>query len=222
MKMPMVPEGWKFLLPTAVAALTLILWGMRSNRIGPWVAGGILLVSAVLLANFFRDPERDPGRPLVEGEVLCPADGIVVACEEVHEAMHLKGRAFHVAIFMDVFDCHVQRMPLDGRIVKRVYHPGRFLAAFAPKASLENEQSHLLVELRGKKRRRMLIKQIAGLLARRVVTDVSEGQPVTRGQRFGRILLGSRVDVFLPPGFRPAVARGDRVWAGETVLGVSR
>jgi len=151
--------------------------------------------------------------------VVCPADGVVVACGESQEPLYLKGKAFHIAIFMNVFDCHVQRMPLEGKVLRKAYHPGKFMAAFAEKASLDNEQSHLVIELRGGKRRKMVLKQIAGLLARRVVTDAEEGQTLLRGQRFGRILLGSRVDVFLPSGFRPSIRTGDRVWAGETLLG---
>jgi len=173
----------------------------------------------VLLVNFFRDPERVTARPFAAGEVVCPADGVVVACGESQEPLYLKGKAFHIAIFMNVFDCHVQRMPLEGKVLRKAYHPGKFMAAFAEKASLDNEQSHLVIELRGGKRRKMVLKQIAGLLARRVVTDAEEGQTLLRGQRFGRILLGSRVDVFLPSGFRPSIRTGDRVWAGETLLG---
>lgn len=220
MKLPVVPEGWRLILPAILVSMPLLYWGARAHKTWAWVAGLVLLVVAAILVNFFRDPDRHPGRPLGVGEVLCPADGVVVACSVVNEPMHLKGPAFQVAIFMNVFDCHVQRMPLDGKVVKRAYHPGRFMAAFAEKASLDNEQSHVVVELKGRKGRRMLLKQIAGLLARRVVTDVASGQAVARGDRWGRILLGSRVDVFLPPGFQPSVRLGERVRAGETVLGV--
>ncbi len=219
MKVPIVEEGWRLIFPVMGAALLFLAWAGRSQRGGAWVAGGVFLVAGLLLVNFFRDPERNPERVLKPNEVICPADGVIVVLGEAEEPFFLKEKALHIVIFMNVFDNHVQRAPFDGRVVKKVYHPGKFLAAFVETASLENEQSHLWVELKGRKGESLVFKQIAGLLARRVVTSVPEGAEIERGSRIGRILLGSRVDVFLPVGFRPAVRMGQKVKAGVTVLG---
>lgn len=125
---------------------------------------------------------------------------------------------------MNPLDNHVQRAPYDGKVMGKVYHHGKFLAAYKDKADLVNEQAHLVVELRNRDKKkkimgRMVIKQIAGVLCRRVKTIPEEGHSIERGGRIGRILLGSRVDVFLPKGFKPAVKLGDKVLAGVTVLG---
>jgi phosphatidylserine decarboxylase len=220
MKFPVVAEGWKYILPALAAGVFLLYWETRTIK--PWlsVAGVSMMLLAALLLNFFRDPGRKPERVLQDGEVLCPADGVIVALGEVQEPLHLKGMAFQAAVFMNVFNCHVQRAPFDGKVLKRAYYPGKFMAANIEKASLDNEQSHLVVELNWKKGKKMVVKQIAGLLARRVVTDAKEGDVLVRGERIGRILMGSRVDVFLPKGFKPYVKLGDPVRAGETVLGV--
>jgi phosphatidylserine decarboxylase len=125
---------------------------------------------------------------------------------------------------MNPLNNHVQRAPFDGKVIKKVYHPGQFLAAYDDKADLVNEQAHLLVELKSKDRKskvkgRIVIKQIAGLLCRRVKTTPEAGDSIERGKRIGRILLGSRVDVFMPVGFKSKVKVGDQVKAGVTVLG---
>lgn len=220
MSIPLMKEGKAPVATAAGAGIFLLGWWALIPRVDFLVVGLAAFLLAGFLANFFRDPERVPRVPLKAGEVLCPADGVVVACGEAMEPHQLKNRAFQVAVFMNVFDCHVQRAPFDGRVVLKQYHPGRFMAAFAEKASLDNEQAHLVLALKGGRGRRMVLKQIAGLLARRVVTDVMPGREVVRGERIGRILLGSRVDVFLPKGFKPLVRMGDRVKAGQTVLGV--
>jgi phosphatidylserine decarboxylase len=148
----------------------------------------------------------------------------VVVLKTEMERFYLKKPSAHIAIFMNPLDNHVQRAPYDGKVVGRFYYPGKFLAAYRDKADLVNEQAHLVVELRGrdkKKKRmgRMVIKQIAGVLCRRVKTIPQKGHSIERGGRIGRILLGSRVDIFLPKGFKPAVTLGEHVQAGVTVLG---
>ncbi len=125
---------------------------------------------------------------------------------------------------MNPLNNHVQRAPYDGKVVKKVYHPGKFLAAYDDKADLVNEQAHLVVDLKGSDKKgktmgRLVLKQIAGLLCRRVKTTPEKGDVIERGKRIGRILLGSRVDLFLPQGFKPAVKLGDQVRAGVTVIG---
>jgi phosphatidylserine decarboxylase len=148
---------------------------------------------------------------------------VVIVKNEV-EKFFLKKTSVHIAIFMNPLNNHVQRAPFDGKVIKKVYHPGQFLAAYDDKADLVNEQAHLLVELKSKDRKskvkgRIVIKQIAGLLCRRVKTTPEAGDSIERGKRIGRILLGSRVDVFMPLGFKSKVKVGDQVKAGVTVLG---
>jgi phosphatidylserine decarboxylase len=223
MKLPFMPETWSMFLPALAVGWLLLLWGLHS---GKWTvlvpALGVLVVAALIL-NFFRDFERSPEGALGPKEVLSPADGKVVELRVVKEGFYLKKEALQVAIFMNPLNNHVQRAPFDGKVVKKEYHPGEFIGAYDDKADLRNEQAHLVVDLakrKGKaKGERIVIKQIAGFLCRRVKTTPEVGDPVRRGERIGRILLGSRVDLFLPKGFKPKVALGDQVKAGVTVLG---
>ncbi len=223
MRLPFMPETWTMVLPALIPGSALLGWGLGTRN--PWLdfAGAVLLALALLMLNFFRDFERKPGRPLKPKEVISPADGKVVVLAEAVEKFHLKKKAVHIAIFMNPLNNHVQRMPFDGKVVKKDYHPGEFLAAYDDKADLVNEQCHLVVELKGvkgfKSPGKIVLKQIAGLLCRRVKTDPKPGEVLARGERFGRILLGSRVDLFLPKDFKPSVKLGDQVRAGVTVLG---
>jgi len=211
-------------LPVFFAGGALLL---ASGYWDSWILGFlgiVILVLAGLVLNFFRDFERSPERKLKPKEVLSPADGKVVVLGVAKEKFYLKKPALHIAIFMNPLNNHVQRAPYDGKVVKKVYHPGEFLAAYDDKADLVNEQAHLVVDFQtsGKKPKpagRVVIKQIAGLLCRRVKTEPEAGDRVRQGERIGRILLGSRVDLFLPKGFKPAVKLGDQVRAGVTVLG---
>ena len=170
-----------------------------------------LVVGVLFCLFFFRDPERiaPPGERLV----VAPADGRVVA---VVSERALDAEATRVSIFMSPLDVHVNRSPVAG-VVEEVRHTaGRFRAAFADKASLDNERNALVIASAG---RRYLLVQIAGAVARRIVCHVAPGDRVQRGERFGMIMFGSRVDLFLPSGVRPIVRRGDRVRAGTTVVG---
>ncbi len=206
-------------LPVLAVALITLVWGFRSRGTWAIVTGlGLLVVAAVLL-NFFRDFERRVPASVGEKDVVSPADGIITILRETDEPTSLKRPCLQVAVFMNPLDNHVQRAPFAGRVTAKIYHPGKFLAAYEDKADLVNEQSHLVLELRSPGQGSVLLKQIAGLLCHRVRTDPAVGQSVERGERIGRILLGSRVDVFLPSGFKPRVRVGDRVRAGETVLG---
>jgi phosphatidylserine decarboxylase len=223
-RLPFMPETWSMFLPVFGAGWVLLVAGAH---LGNWVflvLGAALLAVSALILNFFRDFERRPRRPLKPGEVLCPADGRVVVLKKAVERFYLKKPAVHIAIFMNPLNNHVQRAPVDGKVLQKVYYPGEFLAAYEDKADLVNEQAHLLVEFRvpGKKsgtESLMVIKQIAGFLCRRIRTSPEKGGRIRCGERIGRILLGSRVDLFLPRGFKPAVKRGDQVRAGVTVLG---
>jgi phosphatidylserine decarboxylase len=220
MKIPFMPETWSMFLPALAAGWILLLAG---GHWGNWiliVLGTAVLVIAALILNFFRDFERRPNKPLKPKQVLSPADGKVVVLKTAVEKFYLKKPSVHIAIFMNPLNNHVQRAPFDGKVVKKVYHPGEFLAAYDDKADLVNEQAHLVVDLKLKgKKARIVIKQIAGLLCRRVKTTPDRGDSIVRGKRIGRILLGSRVDVFFPKGFKPSVKMGDQVRAGVTVLG---
>src|SRR5205809_79753 len=212
----LAPEGWPFILPGWV----LVVLGAWVARGSPWVwvPEVVLFLLAVWLLVFFRDPSRTG--PRGEQYVIAPADGKVVDVQVVDEPMYLKTRATRISIFMSVFDVHVNRYPATGTVELVRYNPGRFLHAASDKASLENEQAS--VGLRGA-RGPLLVRQIAGLIARRIVTDGAAGARAMQGARMGMIRFGSRVDVFVPAAARSTVrvAVGDRVQAGATVLAVA-
>ena len=206
---PIHREGYRFV--GIFAVVTLILF---------WIAdplGWIGVVATAWCAYFFRDPDRVT--PLREGLVISPADGRISAIEQVTPPAELDlGPAprIRVSVFMNVFDCHVNRAPVAGRIVGMTYVPGKFLNAELDKASEDNERSAMTLEMADEVR--IGVIQIAGLVARRIVTFVKEGEPLSVGERFGLIRFGSRVDIYLPPGKEPHVAIGQRAIAGETVI----
>jgi len=207
------PEGrWFIVIAWAVA---LVLIGLAVAKTSAWwvVAAALWGVLAVWVVAFFRDPERAWSRG--ERLIVAPADGKVVSITQVDEPTFFGGRAERISIFMNVFDCHVNRYPTDGTVAYRHYNPGEFGHAGAEKASLSNEQSSIgLTTARGK----VLIRQIAGLVARRIVTDHQPGQAVHQGERLGMIRFGSRVDLFLPLGTPVLVHVGDTTRVGVTVV----
>jgi phosphatidylserine decarboxylase len=207
------PEGRWFIAGAWVIALALLLAALRSGAIGWWVAAAVWTLLAIWVVAFFRDPERTWSRG--DRLIVAPADGEVVSLLEVDEPAFLHGRALRISIFMNVFDCHVNRYPLDGRVAYRHYNPGRFGHAGAEKASLSNEQASVGLETPLGK---VLVRQIAGLVARRIVTDHEVGTDVHQGERMGMIRFGSRVDLFLPPGTRTLVQVGAKTRAGVTVV----
>jgi phosphatidylserine decarboxylase len=172
-----------------------------------------LVVGLAFCFWFFRDPDR--AAPADERFVVSPADGRVVAVAAEPRVPLLDAAATRVSIFMSPLDVHVNRNPVSGTVETVRHTAGRFRAAFADKASLDNERNALVLTSGG---RRFGLVQIAGALARRIVCNVRPGDTVRRGERFGMIMFGSRVDVFLPTGVEPRVARGDRVRAGVTVI----
>ena len=205
--MRIAPEGWRFIAAAWIlTAVAVWLW---------WPLALLLGILAVWVVAFFRDPIR-PG-PRGERYVLAAAEGHVVHVVETEEPMYVKERAVRISIFLSVFDVHVNRHPVDGTVELVHYNKGKFLHAADAKASLDNEQSS--VGMRGP-RSRVLVRQIAGLIARRIVTDSKPGERVTQGDRLGLIRFGSRTDVFLPLSERPVVKvkPGDRVRVGGTVL----
>src|SRR5688572_23638758 len=205
---PIHPEGYPFI--GGFALISMILFWI-------WTPLGWLgVVATAWCAYFFRDPPRVT--PTREGLVIAPADGRVslvgraVPPEDIGLGTSPLPR---VSIFMSVFDCHVNRSPVSGRIEKIVYRKGLFLNADLDKASEDNERNSFLITTAN---RRIAVVQIAGLIARRIVPFVNEGQTVAAGERIGMIRFGSRVDVYLPQGVTPLVAEGQTAMAGETVI----
>jgi phosphatidylserine decarboxylase len=211
--MRIAPEGRWFIAGAWAVAVVLLIVAARADSVWWWVLAGAWLVLSVWVVAFFRDPER--AWSIGERMVVAPADGKVVSVVEVDEPAFLGGPALRISIFMNVFDCHVNRYPVSGTVGYRHYIRGKFGHAAAEKSSLDNEQSSVgVVAARGK----VLVRQIAGLVARRIVTDHEVGAEVSQGQRLGMIRFGSRVDLFLPVGVRTVVRTGNTTRAGVTVV----
>ncbi len=207
---PIHREGYPFI--AIFAGVTLILFWLGVPSLG-WIA----VVLTVWCAYFFRDPERVT--PLGEGLVISPADGRISAIEQVVPPVELdlpREPVTRISVFMNVFDVHVNRSPLDATIRRIAYVPGAFVNAELDKASEDNERQALTLDLADG--RSVGVVQIAGLVARRIVKFVNEGDTLMAGQRFGLIRFGSRVDVYLPPGTATLACVGQRAVAGETVL----
>jgi phosphatidylserine decarboxylase len=205
---PFAREGYPFIAGGAAATALFAALG--------W--GGVAFVGLALTlftAWFFRNPERvvPPG----EKRMVAPADGKVIFIGTVDEPRCGTEPVTKISIFMNVFNVHVNRVPISGTVIDRFYNPGRFLNAALDKASMENEQAGLLVKTDAGLN--VLFVQIAGLIARRIVTYPEVGDRIERGQRYGLIRFGSRVDIYLPAGCSTAVSLGDCTVAGETVLG---
>jgi phosphatidylserine decarboxylase len=205
------PEGIPFLLGAiALAAALFLVW----PRTIPAALFGVLL--AVFVGWFFRNPDRSP--PSLPGAVISPADGKIVYAGDNPPGRYFREPGKRVSVFMSLFDVHVNRAPVSGKVVSVRYHPGKFLAANVEKASLANEQNGVLLETPDG--HRVAYVQIAGFVARRVVCDLVPGDTVRAGQRVGIILFGSRVDILLPSSASLNVRAGDRVRAGESIVGV--
>lgn len=207
-------EGLLFIIIAALIAAGTFAFALNRRSWPLWLAAVLLVVVAIWVAYFFRDPERTGERG--ERLVIAPADGKVVQVTEVDEPSFLHEKAIRISIFMNVFNVHVNRYPVSGVVRYVHYNPGKFLNAAVEKASLENEQSSVGIESGSN---RVLVRQIAGLIARRIVTYGKDGERVTQGDRMGIIKFGSRVDVFLPLSARPRVKTGDPTFAGVTVIG---
>jgi phosphatidylserine decarboxylase len=207
-RVPVAAEGWPFILPPAAAACIMAAMG--------WVgaAAGFGVLALAFLA-FFRDPDRTA--PELPGAVLAPADGRVMVLTEALDPW--VGPAVRVSIFLSPLDVHVNRAPIGGLVKNVEYVAGRFLAAYRPEASEQNERC--AVSLDGD-RARVTVTQISGVLARRIVCRVRPGDTLRAGQRYGLIRFGSRTDLVLPRGTELRVRVGDRVRGGESVMGVLR
>jgi phosphatidylserine decarboxylase len=208
-------EGLLFIGIAAAIAAGAFGFAISRRSWGLWLAAFVLLLLALWVAYFFRDPERtgDRGPSLV----VSPADGKLIMITEVDEPNFVKGRAIRLSIFMNVFNVHVNRYPVDGVVKYIHYNKGKFFNAAAEKSSLENEQMSVGIETG---RHRVLVRQIAGLIARRIVTYSKLGESVKQGDRMGIIRFGSRVDVFLPLGSTIRAKLGDVTTAGVTILAV--
>ena len=193
------------------AGLLVLCWAWPGFLTAFVAALGVPLV--IWLFIFFRDPERTG--PRGDALVVSPADGRVCSIARMDEPVYLHQQATRISVFMNVFDVHVNRYPASGEVEIVHYSPGEFLNAAREDAALVNESSSVGIRTA---HGLMLVKQVAGLLARRIVTDANPGDQATQGERMGMIRFGSRVDVFLGPGWAVKVALGDRVLAGTTVL----
>ena len=206
---PMHPEGYRFV--AIFAAITAVLF---------WIwdpLGWLGLGATIWCYYFFRDPKRSV--PQGNGLILSPADGVISLIEPAVPPPELgmgPEALTRVSVFMNVFNCHVNRAPIAGRVLAIAYRPGKFFNASMDKASSDNERNSLCLEMADG--RKLAVVQIAGLVARRIVCFTKEGQSLMAGERFGLIRFGSRLDVYLPDGVQPMVALGQTMCAGETVI----
>ena len=204
---PLAPEGYPFI--AVFAALTAVAFFL------PWRIAVIPpLVLTLFMVYFFRDPER---RPLEAEGFLSPADGRVIAIKTLHEGEHLKQNVLMISVFMSPFNVHVNRSPCKGEVISVKHTPGKFRAAYKDEASLNNENTAVLLQC-GEDA--VLVRQVAGFVARRTVCRVWPGERLERGERFGMIKFGSRLDIYLPEKVEVKVKLKEKVRAGETVLAI--
>ena len=205
---PIAVEGLPFAIPLLILSAALWYFGVRYPAI-------FFTILTVFVLWFFRNPGRViPADP---SAVISPADGRVIVAEEVNEDRYLKEKVLKVSVFMNVFNVHVNRAPYSGNVTDVIYNKGKFVSANLDKASLDNEQNAVILDIGNGKR--IMFVQIAGLIARRIVCYLRPGNFIEKGQRMGLIRFGSRVDVYLPVGSILNVKIGDKVKAGETILG---
>jgi len=207
-RVPVAAEGWPFIFPPV--ALACILAG-----VGWWAGAGVFAALALAFLGFFRDPERTP--PGVPDAVLAPADGKVMAIADVDEGS--MGPAVRMSIFLSLLDVHINRNPVTGLVRGVEYTAGKFRAAYKPEASEVNERCTVVLE---GERARIAVRQIAGVLARRIVCRVRSGDTVRAGERYGLIRFGSRTDLFVPRGAELRVRVGERVKGGESIMALLR
>jgi phosphatidylserine decarboxylase len=205
---PVAAEGWPFILPLAAVTVLCFVFGWKNM-------GFVFVALTLFVLFFFRDPERVA--PEGKGVVVSPADGKVIVIKDIYEPDYLKQEVKQVSIFLSVFNVHVNRAPIGGTIETVKYNPGKFLVASVDKASLDNEQTGMVI-VDGKNK--VLVKQIAGLIARRIVCYAKPGDTITAGERYGLIRFGSRVDLFLPKNTELMVKVGDRIKGSRDVIGV--
>jgi phosphatidylserine decarboxylase len=206
--LPIASAAYALIIAAAFVTAVLALLGLTTLTL-------IALVITFCICGFFRDPDRII--PAEKGLVVSPADGKVILADTIDKGPFVSGQAMKISIFMSVFNVHVNRIPYDGRVKEIDYYPGKFFSANIDKASLQNEHNAVLVEMDNSKP--LCVVQVAGLIARRIICNIQPGDHVLRGQRFGLICFGSRLDVYLPPDIKLRVAVGDKVKAGTSILG---
>lgn len=207
---PVAAEGWPFIVPLTIVTTVLFFFGWKN-------AAFVSLVLTLFVLFFFRDPERVI--PSGAGVVVSPADGKVIVIKDIYEPSYLKQEVKQISIFLSVFNVHVNRAPISGAVKVVHYNPGKFHVASVDKASLENEQTAMVIVSGTHK---ILVKQIAGLIARRIICYAKPGDTIKAGERYGLIRFGSRVDIFLPRNAEIKVRLGDRVRGAQDVIGVLR
>jgi phosphatidylserine decarboxylase len=205
---PIAKEGLPFLIPFALITVFFLVMGWNLLTFL-----GIFIT--LFIVFFFRNPKRRI--PSLENIILSPADGKIIHVGECEEDRFLKKKALKVSIFMSIFDVHLNRAPVSGKVLQKSYHPGRFLVANAEKSSLLNEQNAMILETED--RLKILLIQIAGFVARRIVCYAKADDTLRRGEIFGMVRFGSRVDLFLPLEVKPIVRIGQHVKGGESIIG---
>ena len=205
---PVASAGYPFIFVGAFTTAILALLGLTTLTI-------IALAATFCICGFFRDPARVI--PEEEGVVVSPADGKVIVADPVENSPYYDGKSIKISIFMSVFNVHVNRLPFNGKVKAINYFPGKFFSANLDKASQQNEHNAVTIEMDNGKP--LCVVQIAGLIARRIICYVNPGDHLQRGQRFGLICFGSRLDIYLPTDIKLKVAVGDKVKAGTSILG---
>lgn len=213
MRVPLAREGYPFILSTVLPAIVLLDAALLIGGVFLWTIAIVITVLAIWVLAFFRDPERRG--PSGSDLVIAPADGKVIDISTVDEPSYLHGQALKISIFLSLFDVHVNRYPVSGAVEHRQYDPGRFEPAWRRTASTANERSSTGIDALGVP---VLVRQIAGLAAKRIVTYAKIGDKVRQGERMGLIRFGSRVDVFLPVTAVADVGVGERAVGGVTIL----
>ncbi len=205
---PIAREGYPFIFASAFSTAVLALLGLTALTL-------FFLALTFFICFFFRDPDRITPRD--SGAIVSPADGKVIFVSEVETTPFDDQKMLKISIFMSIFNVHVNRIPFDGKIEDIIYHPGKFFSANLDKASKENE--HNAIKIQTGDERSYWVVQIAGLIARRIICKIGKGDKASKGDRFGLICFGSRLDVYLPTDTKIEVAEGKIVKAGETILG---
>lgn len=205
---PVASEGWPFIIPLVIVTTLLFAFGWKNTAY-------VSLVLTLFVLFFFRDPER--AAPEGKGLVVSPADGKVIVVKDIYEPDYLKQDVKQISIFLSVFNVHVNRFPLEGTVEAVKHNPGKFHVASVDKASLANEQTAMVI---ASGKHKVLVKQIAGLIARRIVCYARPGDAIRTGERYGLIRFGSRVDIFLPKDFELKVKVGDRLKGASDVIAV--
>lgn len=205
---PVASEGWPFIIPLAIVTALLFSLGWKNTAV-------VSLLLTLFVLYFFRDPERTVSQDA--GAVVSPADGRVIVVKDIFEPTYLKQEVKQISIFLSVFNVHVNRSPISGTVETVKYNPGKFHVASVDKASLDNEQTAMVIS-DGK--HKVLVKQIAGLIARRILCYAVPGDAIRRGERYGLIRFGSRVDIFLPRDADLKVKVGDRVTGARDIIAV--